>query len=340
MSVFDPIGHTDVSVEFRNLLMSRLSPYSAQFAGREIDEGKLDLDLNYIIQKGKLQGQNDIVLSDIVLGAEVDSPDAVSLPLGLAIALLKDSNGVIDIDLPVEGDINDPEFRIGGVVIKAIVGLITKVVAAPFRMLGALIGVESEDFGQFQFLAGRSDLTPPELEKVAQLQQALQERPELGIEISGVFDPASDTPKLQYSRLRDIVLQRMGEDQTAEDKEIEMLDEEIRSVLEVIFTERFPGETTDSLKAANSAPPADDPEGKPVLDELAYAADLGDRLLASESISAADLEALANARAEAIRSAFMASGEFDQSRITIAAPTEVESEDGEWVLMELGVAAD
>jgi hypothetical protein len=340
MSVFDPISHTDVSLEFRNLLMSNLSPYSAQFAGREIDEGKLDLDLNYVIQQGKLRGQNDMVLSDLVLGAEVDSPDAVSLPLGLAVALLKDANGVIDIELPVEGDINDPEFRIGGIVMKAIVGLITKVVSAPFRMLGALIGVASEDFGKFQFLAGRSDLTPPELEKVAQLQQALQERPELGIELSGVYDPASDTTKLQFFRLRNTVMERLGNEQSGDDQEIEMLDEEIRSVLEQLFTERFPAETTEAMKAANSAPPAEDPEGEPVLDKLAYAAALRDRLLAAEEISSTDLEALAQARSEAIRAAFLASGEFDESRIVIAAPKEVESEDGVWVAMELGVSAD
>lgn len=339
MRVLDPIGHTDVSLEFRNLLMSQLSPYSAQFAGREIDEGKLDLDLHYFIQQGQLQGQNDIVMSDIVLGAEVESPDAVSLPLGLAVALLKDSNGVIDIDLPVEGDINDPEFRIGGVVMKAIVGLITKVVSAPFRMLGALIGVDSEDFGQFQFLAGRSDLTPPELEKIIQLQQALNERPQLGIELSGVIDAAIDTPQLQFFRLRDTVLQRLGTEKSSEDQEIAMLDEELRSTLEAIFSERFPDESADSLKALHMAPPADDPEGKPVLDDLAYAVALRDRLLASEEISAADLDALANARAEAVRSAFLASGEFDESRIVIVAPSKVESEDGEWVPMELGVAA-
>ena len=112
MNLLDPVAHTDVTVEFRNLLMTSLSPYSAQFAGREIDEGKLNLDLEYRIDGGQLDGQNSVVLSDLVLGKEVESPDAVSLPLGLAVALLKDSNGVIDIDLPVTGDINDPSSRL------------------------------------------------------------------------------------------------------------------------------------------------------------------------------------------------------------------------------------
>ena len=340
IGVFDPIAYTDVMLEFRNLLMSSLSPYTIQFAGQEIDEGKLDLDLRYFIDKGQLRGQNAIVLSDLVLGDKVDHPDAASLPLGLAVALLKDSNGVIDIDLPVEGNVNDPEFRIGGVVWQAIAGLITKVVSAPFRLLGSLIGVESEDFGQFQFLAGRSDLTPPELEKIAQLQQALQQRPELSIEVSGAYAPGADRPRLQYFRLRDLALERLGKEPVEGESETEMLDAEVRAILEVMFRERFPESDPETLKATHTGPPADDPEGKPELDELAYAQDLWERLLASEEITTADLRTLADQRAEAIRSAFLASGEYDETRIALGEATETESEDDEWVIVELGVATN
>jgi hypothetical protein len=340
MNILDPIQHTDVSVEFRNLLMSRLSPYTVQFAGQEIDEGKLDLDLGYFIDKGQLNGQNDIVLSDLVLGEKVDHPDAASLPLGLAVALLKDADGVIDIDLPVEGDINDPEFRIGGVVWQAITGLITKVVSAPFRLLGSLIGIDAEDLGQFQFLAGRSDLTPPELEKIAQLEEALRQRPELTVEITGATDPQIDAPALQYQRLRQAVLDRLGEDAVKEVDENLMLDVEVRQIFESLFIERFPDVSLETLKAEYTAPPANDAGARPELDELAYSAGLRDRLLASEVISPEDLEALAAERAEAIRTAFLAGGQFDENRVVVATAVEVESEDGEWVVMELGVAAD
>jgi hypothetical protein len=340
MDLLDPVRSTDVTMEFRNLLMSNLSPYTVQFAGREIDEGKLNLDLGYRIENGQLQGQNAIVMSDLVLGDEVDSPDAVSLPLGLAVALLTDANGVIDIDLPVSGDINDPEFKIGGVIWKAFAGLITKIVAAPFRLLGSLIGIESEDLGQFQFLAGRADLTPPELEKVSQLQQALRQRPELTIEVSGPFDPAADVPALQFQKLKSIVLERLGVDYANPDEEFRMLNEEIRVVFETLFVERFQDTPLDVVKADHMAPPADNPEGKPVLDQTAYAADLRDRLLASETVGQQDLEALANMRAEAIRDAFLADGDFDAARIAIAAPSATESEDSEWVVMELGVVAE
>ena len=340
MDMFDPIRYTDVSVDFRNLEMSSLSPYTVQFAGREIDEGKLDLGLVYNIEEGQVHGTNEIVLSDLVLGEKVDHPDAASLPLGLAVSLLKDSNGVIDIDLPVEGDVNDPEFKIGGVIWQAFTGMITKIVSAPFRMLGSLIGIDSEDFGQFEFLAGRADLTPPELEKIVQLEQALQQRPELVIEIGGVTDPAIDIPALKSIKLRNIASMRLGEDLDDRDDDTMMLDDRIRAVVETLFSERFPDTTLESLKAAHTAPPADDPEGKPVLDELAYAGDMRDRLLAAEIISDQELADLAMARANAIRTAFLASGQIAENRVVIAEPTEVESDDGEWVMLELGVAAE
>ena len=338
IDLFDPIRFTDMTLEFRNLLMSNLSPYTVQFAGREIAEGKMDLDLGYAIDNGQLDGRNNIVLSDLVLGDKVDHPDASSLPLGLAVALLKDSDGVIDLDLPITGDINDPEFKISGVVWQAISGLITKIVSAPFRFLGKLIGIDAEDLGEFQFLAGRADLTPPELEKIAQLEEALQQRPELSVDISGVTDPAIDVPALKYIRLRDTVRERMGQQNADEDDETMMLDVEIRTHLESIFVERHPDIPLDTLKADHTAPPTGDPEGTPVLDELAYATDLKDRLLASEAVGEQDLAELALARADAIRSAFLANGQFDPGRVVISEAKQVQSEDGEWVTLELAVA--
>jgi len=340
INLLQPLIHTDTRVEFRNLQMSNLTPYTVEFAGREIDDGKLNLDLAYVIDDGQLAGENKVVLSDLVLGKKVESPGAASLPLGLAVALLTDSKGVIDIDLPVAGDVNDPEFRIGGVIWKAFTGLITKIVSAPFRLLGSLIGVDSEDLGQFQFLAGRSDLTPPELEKVAQLEQALAERPELAVEVHGVFDPATDTEALKYIRLRQTVFQRLNREGLDDDEELIMLDEEIRTVLEALFMDQFPDQSLDSVKALHTKQANDDPDAEPVFDQLAYAGDLRDRLLEAEPVTRQDLLALATDRAEMIRNAFLASGQFAEDRVMIIEPEEVESEDGEWVITELGVAAD
>lgn len=339
MNMFDPVKHTGVTVEFRSLMMSSLSPYTVAFAGRRIDQGTLDLGLAYRIDTGQLHGENDIVLSDLVLGEKVDHPDATSLPLGLAVSLLKDADGVIRIDLPVEGDVNDPEFKIGGVVWQAFSGLITKLVSAPFKLLGNLIGIDSEDFGQFEFLAGRSDLTPPEMQKVARLVEALQKRPELVIEVNGASDRETDAPAMKLARLRAIVSQRLENGLGDLHDDSMMLDDEIRATVEALFAERLPDTPPQSLKPAHTAPPADDPEGKPVLDELAYAVDMWKRLLDAEVVTDEELTGLAVERATAIRDAFLATGNVKAERITIGEPTEAESEDGEWVKLELGVAS-
>ena len=342
MNTLDPVRHTDVSVEFRNLLMSNLSPYTVEFAGRSIDQGKLDLDLGYVIEKGLMQGNNKVVLSDLVLGEKADDPEATSLPLGLAVGLLKDANGVIHLDLPVEGDINNPEFQIGSVIWKAFSGIIGKIVSAPFRLLGKLIGVDSEEFGEFEFLAGRADLTPPELEKIVQLKEALQQRPELVVEISGVSDRSVDTIALKKAKLRAVAKERLGEEFSDSDERAMMLDEKIRTLVEEMFSERFPDVSLADMKAEHTVAPASDPEGKPEVDQLAYATALWNQLLAVEVVSDQNLTDLANARAETIRSAFLESGQFAEKRIVIGAPkeAEAESENGEWVKLELGIASD
>ena len=207
-------------------------------------------------------------------------------------------------------------------------------------MLGSLIGVDSEDLGQFQFLAGRSDLTPPELEKVTQLEKALAERPELAVEVSGVFDPAIDTGALKYIQLRNTVIQLLNRDTDDSDEDLMMLDDEIRQVLETLFTERFPDVSLDSVKTLHTSQTADDPEAEPAFDQFAYAGDLRDRLLESEPVTQEDLLGLANARAETIRNAFLASGQFAEERVILTESQQVESEDGEWVVTELGVAAE
>ena len=200
--------------------------------------------------------------------------------------------------------------------------------------------MESEDLGQFEFLAGRSDLTPPEMEKIAQLEQAMAKRPELIVEISGVTDPAIDTPAIKRLRLIDAASQRLDSGRDLQADESMMLDEEIRAVVEAMFAERFPDTPPGSLKPAHTAPPPDDPDGPPVLDKLAYAVDLWERLLSAETVSDEDLSALAAARADAIRDAFLATGNVDESRITLGETAEVVSEDGEWVILPLAVKAD
>jgi hypothetical protein len=156
----DPKAFTDIGVVFRNLEMSSLTPYSGKFAGRKIDSGKLSMDLKYKVAQRQLVGDNQIIVERLVLGEKVESPEAMDLPLDLAIALLEDSNGVIDLGLPVKGDLDSPEFSFGAVVWKAFVNLLTKIVTSPFRALGAILpgGEGEESFDSVAFEPGRPDV--------------------------------------------------------------------------------------------------------------------------------------------------------------------------------------
>ncbi|MBE0593534.1 MAG: DUF748 domain-containing protein, partial [Gemmatimonadales bacterium] len=159
INLFAPAEHTDAKVEFRNVEMTNLTPYSATFAGRHIASGKLSLDLQYRIEQQQLQGDNRIVMEQLTLGEKVDAEGAPDLPLDLAVAILKDSQGRIDLGLPVAGSLEDPQFSFGGLIGKALLGLVTRIVTAPFRALGALFGGgEGVDMSQIAFDAGGAEL--------------------------------------------------------------------------------------------------------------------------------------------------------------------------------------
>ncbi len=155
LSPFAPTDYMNVTATFRNVELTSMTPYSAKFAGYRIASGKLDADLEYLIQQRQLKGDNKIIVDQLTLGERVESPDAVNLPLELGIALLKDADGKIDLGLPVSGNLDDPQFSIGGIVWKAVVNVLTKIVTAPFRALGALLGVGSEELEGVSFDRGQ-----------------------------------------------------------------------------------------------------------------------------------------------------------------------------------------
>lgn len=193
---------TDLTLAFRNLEMANLTPYSGKFAGRRIDSGKLSVDLEYKIKQRQLAGENKFIVNKLRLGERVDSPDAMNLPLDLAIALLEDSNGIIDLDLPVSGSLDDPQFSYGKIIWKAIVNVLTKLVTAPFRALGKLLGVSSEKLEAVDFDPGSSALLPPEQEKLKTLAEALAKRPALTLTLEPGYDPEADRRALQVLAMR------------------------------------------------------------------------------------------------------------------------------------------
>lgn len=336
INAWDPTANTDITMVFRNLEISRLSPYTIQFAGYAIEEGRLDMDLGYVLDQRQLAGDNNIVIREMRLGDKVDHPDAGSLPLGLAVALLKDSEGIIDLDVPVEGDLDNPEFRIGGVIWQAIGNLITKAVTAPFRLLGSLVGVDSEDFGVMAFAPGRTDISPPDREKLVKLGEAMLERPELVVEVGGTWAPEADRSALQKQRVA-ARLSAWQEENPSDGSELSTARE--RRGLEALFAESFPGEALEPLQTTHSSPPADDPEGEGVLDEPAYLAALRDRLVAATAVEQAALEGLARERATAVLTTLREGQPEAELNATEVAPEAVEPAEDGTVPLELGVSA-
>ncbi len=336
LTPFDPTQNTDINVLFRNIEISSWSPYTIKFAGREIARGAMDLNLEYIIDQGLLQGENNAVIRDIELGEQVDYPGAANLPLGLAIALLKDADGTIDVDIPVRGDVNDPEFQMGGVIRKAIFNLITGIVTSPFRLLGNLVGAEDADLDQIEFQPGSAELTPPEVEKLTKLSEALTLRPNLVLQIGGTYATELDQAALRTQRLdqrieTEIEARRAGGGD-------EVLTTLRRQVVEAMFVQRFPDEPLDSLQSSFLQPPTEDSRNaRPVLDEQAYVNGLRDRLLAVEPVSDADLAQLAEQRADAIATQLLVEGSIATDRIQRVDLKSVEATDREWVPVKLDV---
>jgi outer membrane protein OmpA-like peptidoglycan-associated protein len=210
LSPFTPKTFTDVSVLFHNVEMKPLSPYSATFAGRKIASGKLSLDLEYKVQNSELLGENKVLLEQFTLGERVEAPNAIHLPLDLAIALLTDAEGKIDVAVPVSGNVDHPDFKYGRVIWQAFVKLITKIVTAPFRALGSLFGDKSQQMDAIAFDPGSARLLPPEQEKLKKISEALKKRPQLRLIVEGRFDPKTDGEALRTERTRYALAKQMG----------------------------------------------------------------------------------------------------------------------------------
>ena len=189
-----PLGaqlYTDIEASARGIGLTRLSAYSARYAGYTIDKGTLTMTVHYKIDQGKLEAQNQIFLDQFTFGDKVDSPDATSLPVRLAVALLKNGRGEIDIRLPISGTLNDPQFSIGGLVWRAFMNLLTRVVTAPFAFL---TGGDGGTPDQVHFAPGSAELDDAARQQLDKLGQSLKDRPGLKIEITGHADPGRDLP--------------------------------------------------------------------------------------------------------------------------------------------------
>lgn len=193
---------TDLSINIENLDMQNFSSYSGQYLGFPVQRGKADFSLQYKLNQYILKGKNSLVFKQLKFGDKTNSKDAINLPLKLAISLLTDGKGVMKINLPVSGNINDPEFSYGGLVFKAFFKLITGIVASPFKLLGKLIpNGDDLDLSGIQFKAGTAELKTGEQNKLQAMQAILQKRPKLNLELTAVINSIEDDKALKSQQL-------------------------------------------------------------------------------------------------------------------------------------------
>ena len=201
----------DIRARFTGMDLSPTSPYSGKYVGYVIEKGKLSFDLKYLIDKRKLTSENRIFIDQFSFGEKVDSPTATSLPVKLAVALLKDRNGEIHLDIPVTGSIDDPEFSIWSIIWQIIGNLITKAVTSPFALLGSAFG-GGEALQYLEFDPGLATIPADGAKKIDSLVAALSEKPSLKLEIAGYVDPEADREGLkQYLLQRKVKAQKLND---------------------------------------------------------------------------------------------------------------------------------
>ena len=294
----------DLRAEARDIDLPPLTPYAAKYAGYGIEKGKLSMEVKYRIEGRKLAADNRIVLDQLTFGDAVASPDATKLPVLLAVALLKDRNGVIDVNLPISGSIDDPEFSLGGIILRVIVNLIVKAVTAPFALIGALVG-GGEELAYLEFAPGSASIGQDGQAKLGSIARALSERPALKLDIAGRVDPAADREGLRRASLqRQVRAQKANALGRAVDDDV------------TVTAEEYP----KYLAAAYRAAEFPKPRNLIGMVKDLPVPDMETLLLTHASAGDEDLRRLANDRAQRVKAWLVEEGKVAAERLFLVAP--------------------
>jgi uncharacterized protein involved in outer membrane biogenesis len=304
-----PTLFLDIEGRTKGVDLPRMTPYSVKYAGYPIVKGKLSMDVKYKVEDQKLAASNHLFVDQLTFGDKVESPTATKLPVLLAVSLLKNSKGEIDINLPISGSLNDPKFSIGGIIVQVIVNLLTKIVTAPFTVLAAAFG--GEELGYIEFAAGASVLAPEQKKRLDSLSKALNDRPALKLDIIGRVDPAVDTEgtkrakydaKLRAAKVRQTV--RAGGD-SIDPAKITISDSERLALIAAVYSdEDIPNKPRNFIGFAKTIP-------APEMEQL---------ILANLEVAQEDLRALANQRASAVRNYLEQEGKVSRERLFLVEP--------------------
>jgi hypothetical protein len=337
-------AYSDIKMSFKGVELSSVTPYSGRFAGYKIEKGKLSADINYKIDHRNLTATHKFVIDQLQLGERVDSPDAVKLPLKIAVALLKDRNGVIDLDLPVTGSLDDPKFSIGPLIWKAVVGLLEKIATAPFAFIGHLFGGK-EQINYIDFRPGSAVVEPAEHEKLATLVKALKEKEKLELDVPVTYAPDIDRPGLAMAHLNARLLETKqrpsGDDKPSvmdapAPTDPALTDPAQRYRLLVTAYRAELGKSTPLPDSAKAVDAASKKKGEQP-DFGTANADLEAALMQKAPVPDTELEALGKHRARAIQQELLVGTDIDPSRVFVIGTSPKPSTEKDKVRVELAL---
>ncbi|MDE2389670.1 MAG: DUF748 domain-containing protein, partial [Betaproteobacteria bacterium] len=296
----------DLMAQVKNIDLPPLSPYSGKYVGYEIEKGKLSADVNYQIENGALSADNKIFIDQFTLGEKVESENAVSLPLDLAITLLKNRRGEINLHLPLKGSLDDPDFNLGDIVFNAFINMISKAITSPFTLLGSVFE-GSEELSEISFAPGFADIEAEAAPRLKALADILTDRPPLKLEISGHIDPETDYEGLKQAMLKNKVkAQKIAEDAK---KGIAS-----GTLANITLT---PKEYSKYLEIAYKKEPFEKPKNAVGLVKSIPDTEMEQLILTHTAITDGDLQALAENRAIAARNWLVENGGISGERIFV-----------------------
>lgn len=295
----------DIKAAVQGMELAPLSAYSGRYIGYGIEKGKLSFDVAYKVENRVLTAQNRLVLEQLTLGEKIESPTATTLPVSFALSLLRDRNGVIDINLPIGGSLDDPQFSVGGLIVKVIVNVLTKAVTAPFSLLSSMFG-GGEELSMLEFDAGRARINEAGETKLKSLAKILVDRPALKLEITGRTDPEADREGLKKAsidrRVRALKLKDMvGRGESAEANSITITPQEYPALLKRVYKD------ADFKKPRNMVG----------LQKDIPVEEMENLLSTNATVSDDDLNSLANRRAQAVKDWLTGEGKVPDTRIFI-----------------------
>ncbi|KWF33435.1 DUF748 domain-containing protein [Burkholderia pseudomultivorans] len=297
----------DLTATAHDIELTNLTPYSAKYAGYPITKGKLNVDLHYELANDQLKANNHIFIDQLTFGDHVENDTATKLPVKLAISLLKNTRGEIDVNLPVSGSLSNPEFSVGGLIWHAVLNLIAKAVTSPFTLLANAFGGGGEDLGYVEFAPGSYELDDAQQKKLDTVVKMLTEKPSIRLDLIGRVDPAKDTPGLRDAYVDRLVRQQKLKDVVGQGESIDPMSVKVEPA-------EYGKYLTRAYKAADFKKPRNLIGLQKTLPDADMKKALADHAPADDNA----LRALAQQRAQAVRQYL--EGKIDARRVFVVAP--------------------